>query len=274
MAGATGTGPGAGHTADRNDDVTAPAPGATYVYGVVAAGTTPETLPDSGLGEVRTITVDGLAALVTDVNPAELHGRRRELAAHTRVLDAALAYGPVLPMHFGTLLSDEDAVVTELLVGRADLLAQRLGEVSGHVQMSVRVVLDEQAVLAHVVRSDPRLAQLAARQQSGTASRAQQLRLGEAVAKAYQRFATELSRQLLPSLGAHAQEHVLETARSRDDALVAAFLVADADVDRFLADAEGVGEALDGLARVRVTGPMPVYAFVPAEAGTPAAAWA
>ena len=259
-------------TAER--EVRSPGNGGVYVYGVVPAGVVPESLPDRGLGDVRTLQADDLAALVSDVDTTELHGRRRELAAHTQVLDVALQHGPVLPMRFGTVLADDDAVERELLVGRGEALDEWLARIEGRVQMSVRVVLDEQAVLARVVASDPRLARLAAEQRGRSAPQAARLRLGEAVARAYQRFSAELGEQLLPALSARAEDVVREAPRSTDEALVASFLVADADVDAFLTDADGVGEALDGLARVRVTGPMPVYAFVPAEVGVRGEAWA
>ena len=245
-----------------------------YVYGVVAAGAVPETLPDRGLGVVRTVQCDDLVALVSDVDTAELRGRRRELAAHTQVLDAALQLGPVLPMRFGTVLRDDDEVRSDLLAGRGDLLADRLDQLDGRVQMSVRVVLDEQAVISQVVNADQRLRRLAEEQRSGRVTQSTQLRLGEAVAKAYERFSADLGDQLLPALAVHAEQQVREPARATDEALVASFLVADGDVDAFLGDADVVGEALQGLARVRVTGPMPAYAFVPTEYELGAGAWA
>ena len=57
----------------------------------------------------------GLAAIVSAVAAADVQPRRADVLAHAAVLDAVVGTRDVLPLRFGTVLADEDAVVVELL---------------------------------------------------------------------------------------------------------------------------------------------------------------
>src|SRR5439155_84868 len=66
------------------------------------------------------------AALVSDVETLDLRATRRDLLAHSRVLELALESSPVLPLRFGIVFRDRESVVSELLVPRrAELASER-----------------------------------------------------------------------------------------------------------------------------------------------------
>src|SRR3954468_4606944 len=101
----------------------------TYLYGIVRwpmpAGL--KSLAGTGVGEppaeVRGVRSGTVAALVSDVSAAEMSGQgvrgmRRDMKAHSAVLNALAARTTVLPARFGVVLPDERALVAEFLEPR------------------------------------------------------------------------------------------------------------------------------------------------------------
>ncbi|MEA2294500.1 MAG: hypothetical protein QOE86_2139 [Solirubrobacteraceae bacterium] len=121
-----------------------------WCYGVVIGDEAPQTGGVDGAA-VRALPHRGLTALVSDVpdarfSPGALEqgledlGRLESLArAHERVLDGALATGPVVPFRLCTIYSGEDAVRAALDERREELTgALRL--VAGMAEWSVKVL--------------------------------------------------------------------------------------------------------------------------------------
>src|SRR5204863_128450 len=81
------------------------------------------------------------------------------------VLASALSQrDPVLPMRFGILLPDQAAVAAELLEPSRPELETLLERFAGTVELELKALYpDQQAVLAEVVRADPRSAGLRGR---------------------------------------------------------------------------------------------------------------
>ena len=103
-----------------------------YVYGVVRAGHGSRRKQRGINGQpVKLVTLEGLAALTSDVPDEFLEAGRDELLTHSRVLEKALDGGVVLPMRFGVVMPSEESVRDELLAAhRAELEAQ-LDEMDG-----------------------------------------------------------------------------------------------------------------------------------------------
>lgn len=110
----------------------------TYLYAIVRAA---EGL---SLGElrgldgtaVRAVSASGLAALVSDAPPA---AHSLETAwEHERVVEAAVAAGPAVPVRLGTVLPDDDDVVA-LLTSRAGEFQAELERLEGLVELSLHM---------------------------------------------------------------------------------------------------------------------------------------
>src|SRR3989440_11571081 len=87
---------------------------AKYVYGVVRAGAA--SPPKGGWinnEPVALVTLEGLAALTSDVPDEVLEAGRDELLTHARVLEQALEGGAVLPMRFGVVMPNEKSVLDQ-----------------------------------------------------------------------------------------------------------------------------------------------------------------
>ncbi|MCF4141167.1 GvpL/GvpF family gas vesicle protein [Streptomyces sp. Tue 6430] len=247
----------------------------TYVYGITAASH--PALPDglSGVGEpplpVRVLRAGDLAAVVSDA-PENLRPKRRDLLAHQTVLGEAGAEGCVLPMRFGSVAPDDDAVAG-VLTERAEHYLERLRALENKVEYNIKASHVEDAVLHLVMADSPELRAMAeANRQAGGGSYEQKIQLGEMVAAAVKareaEDAAEVQRVLEP-LTASVEPGPESTGWLAN----VSFLVDRDEAARFLEAADGLREARPHL-EVRVNGPLPPYSFVepgPAKPAVPTA---
>ncbi|MFD4021017.1 GvpL/GvpF family gas vesicle protein [Streptomyces sp. SH5] len=237
-----------------------------YVYAVVGEGT---ALPAGagGVGDppavLRVIGTGRIAAVVSDA-PARLRARRRDLLAHQDLLMDLADSGPVLPMRFGMVAPDEDALLTQLALAETSHLAT-LKNLDGHVEVNVKA-LPAQDSLADVVAEDAAVRRLrdAARRRPGYEA---SVRLGEAVASALARRAAEAGKAVLRELAPLARA-VAAGPEVQGCALNTSFLVPRGHSERFRTTAERLAGARRSHVDIRIAGPLPCYSFV-GDSGAP-----
>ncbi|GAA3819844.1 GvpL/GvpF family gas vesicle protein [Streptomyces phyllanthi] len=246
----------------------------TYVYGIAASSH--PALPEDmgGVGDparqVRVLKEGGLAAIVSDA-PEGLRPKRNDLLAHQNVLSEAGAGGAVLPMRFGSVAPDDEAV-TGVLAERADHYLERLKALDGRVEYNIKATHNEEAVLHRVMAESPEIrAFTEANRQAGGGTYEDRLRLGEMVAAAVQNLEAEdaavVRRELEP-----AAEAATVGPESTGWIANVSFLVDRGTAEAFLAAVEEVRTGHPEL-ELRVNGPLPPYSFVepgpsePAETG-------
>jgi hypothetical protein len=241
--------------------------GAVYVYGVVAAADAASVAHTGVEGSpVRTVTEGDLAALVSDVAGGAL-AAAREVRAHWRVLEAASAQATVLPVRFGTVMANDDAVRTQLLTDNAEHLAGLLKELDGRVQVSVKGAYDQDELLRGVVAASPTIAALRKRIQGlpADAGYYERIHLGELVATEVERCRDEdvaRARARLEPVAVAARSEALGTPEA---AFNLAFLVDRERLDDFSAAVtELIGELGERIT-VRYVGPLAPYSFADAE---------
>ncbi|MFJ2256808.1 GvpL/GvpF family gas vesicle protein [Streptomyces sp. NPDC087844] len=245
----------------------------TYVYGITSSSL--PSLPDGteGVGEpampVRVIKEGDLAAVVSDA-PEGLRPKRRDLLAHQNVLAEAGAGGPVLPMRFGSVSTD-DAAVTSVLAERAEHFKERLDALAGKVEYNVKATHDEEAVLHRVMSENPEVRALTeANRGAGGGNYDDKLRLGEMVVAAVKNRevedAAEIQRALEP-----AAASVSVGPESTGWLANLSFLVDRDAAEPFIAAVEEVRKAHPHL-DLRVHGPLPPYSFVEPGPSEPAQA--
>jgi hypothetical protein len=236
----------------------------TVVYGIVPAETPVEGTPPGIAGApVSRVTAGGLAALVSPVEGDELRATRRDLLSHSAVLEHAVAAGPVLPLRFGTVLRDENAVVEELLEPRRDELAALLARFERLVELRVKAFYVEEEVLKEIVRSDPAIARLREATQGvpEAVAHPQRVRLGEAVARALDAQRQRDADSILARLRPLAEDVVVEEADAAR-ALIASFLVDRERVAAFDEAMNELAQAHEGLITFKYLGPLPPHSFV------------
>jgi hypothetical protein len=239
----------------------------TYVYGFAKAD---HPLPLSGLigvgkagPPVRLVRQNGLVAVVSDA-PVELRAKRRDLEAHHGVVDSLYGHGPVLPLRFGTMAPDDDAVRRELAAS-ASRYAELLRRLDGHVEVNVKARHDEREVLADMLAGNPALAERnEALRATGGGGYQEQVAFGEQVAAVMEQRRRHDAERVVAGLRPHAAD--VRLAPPVDGCFVnASFLVVRAKVAEFETTASRLRDEQPTYAEVRVSGPLPPYSFVDAD---------
>lgn len=243
-----------------------------YVYGIV-----PESaeLPDdmTGVGDpagtVRVIRHGRVAALVSDLETDRPLGTPQDLAAHQRLLDATSARMPVLPLRFGAVMTNDQAVAEELLAPQEDEFADALDELSTYAEYVVKGRYVQDIVLREVLAENPQAARLrdeivAAGDPDATYNL--RIQLGELINNAVTEKRVADTRAFGAAVAPHVARSVVRDPTSEEDAVHMALLV-DREQQPHLEDAVGqMVDAWNGRVTVRLLGPMAPYDFVASRA--------
>lgn len=242
------------------------APTGLYVYGIVDAA--PDRVPDglAGLDDapVELVSHDGLAAAVATIAVERPPGRRAELMAHSHVLDGLAEDGPVVPVQFGSVMPDPEAVVAEVLGPQYDRWSALLEALRGRRQFNLRGTYHEAAVLQEVVADNPEIAALRARTRDlpEDAAYPQRVRLGELVAKAMDAKRAHDTELVLETVLPHCVSYAPRERGGVDHLLDVALLVDDTRRAEFEDTLEALAEGMHDRARLQLVGPVPPYDFV------------
>jgi len=215
-----------------------------------------------------------LAMIVSPHDLGTVRRARRNLRAHLRALEAAMADGPVLPMRFGVVAEDEAAVAATLAPREAEL-AGLLERHDGLAEFGLRVSWPRDAALAALSAARPDLAER--RRALGTrAPQGALISLGQAVSDGLESRRKAAERALLARLRPLAEDHVLHPPSEDVEALRADFLLAKGAQDGFARAAEEAASVLDFAGdappRIRLVGPAPAYNFLSLHLDRPAEA--
>ena len=245
---------------------------AVYVYGVLAAADA-ASLTTTGVEDspVRAVQSGDIAALVSDVAGGAL-AAAREVRAHWRVLEAASEQTTVLPVRFGTVMEDDDAVREQLLADGAERLNALLQQLTGRVQLTVRGTYAEDALLRSVVAGSREIATLRerVRRLPEAAGYYERIRLGELIAAEVERQRAVDAAHAYERLGSFAAAARAE-APGAHGAFHIAFLVERAGVDALSAAVGELVEELGDRVAIRYVGPLAPYSFAEAELAAGAA---
>jgi hypothetical protein len=243
---------------------------ATYVYGVIRAGVTPSADSETiGGGALGVVDHDGVAALISHVPDEELEAGREELLTHSRVLEDALGGGAVLPMQFGVVMPSDEVVRSELLERHREELLHQLDQMEGKVELNVKGIYDEPAILREVVAENPEIAELRERI-SGLPEEAtyyERIRIGELVTQALDAKREADAAAVVAALAAHAMASESGPPIHERMAVNASFLVGKDRVDAFDAELERLAKANADRIRFKETGPLPPHSFVELSVG-------
>jgi len=235
-----------------------------YVYAIVEPSNRPGEHPGIAGARLRLVKDGDVAALVSPLHDMEPQLGRDELLVHASVLEAALTRGTVLPMRFGTVMEDGDAVRARLLRANARSLKQELDRLKGKVELRIRAVYDQESLLREIVRGDGEIARLR-KELKGAPSDAtyyDQIRLGELVAEAIERRREMDAHELVDALSPVASAVDVAQAPHERVALNASFLVERKRVPEFDAKLEHIAKEQAARLRVKYTGPLPPHSFV------------
>lgn len=235
-----------------------------YAYGIVHATTRPPARSGVLGAAVDVVPSGGVAALVSRLDTTRVRAKRRDLLAHSDVLQDAHAAGVVLPLRFGTLFDSEDELRARLLEPRRDELQALLSRFHGLGELRLRARYhDQETVLADVVRDDAEIARL----RRGGGSQAELVRLGELVAKRYAARRAADADAIVGALRGHAVDTRVDEPDDELAIVKASFLVRERDRRSFDEQLDSVALRLRHLVHFTCTGPLPAHSFVALDGG-------
>lgn len=240
---------------------------ATYVYGIAKAET---EIDDDVLGVgdppsmVSLVRHGDIAALVSQISPDKPIGSPEDLTAHARVLDGVASEAPVLPLRFGAVLADTDAVVSELLAQNHDGFLTALRQLDGMAEFVVKGRYREAVVLREVLdeNEDARRLRAELAGTDETATRDQRIALGEMINNGVAAKRAGDTQRVVEALEKEGfTTGVREPSHELDAAHVACLAELDrqGDLERLVSKlADDWGDRVD----VRILGPLAPYDFV------------
>jgi len=238
-----------------------------YMYCIIRSGEPPQ-FTTLGIGErgdiVHTVNYMSLAAVVSDSPVMVYEGSRRDMMAHTRVLEEVMRNCAILPVRFGTVAPSEEAIREKVLKRRLGGLIGLFAEVKDHVELGVKAFWYEDVIFQEIVAENEVVRAL----RDNLMGRAleetyyDRIRLGEMVESIMWQKRTEDSERILSRLRALSQRTVVNKVITDRMVLNAAFLVhreqqASFDMAVQTLDAE-MGKRLI----FKYVGPVPPYNFV------------
>jgi hypothetical protein len=132
----------------------------TYVYGLIRAEDH-HPITARAVGDpnqpVTVVSSGRIAALVSAIDQTEIMPTRRHMLAHTKVLEAAMADRPVLPMRFGIIVPSP-ATLLQVISPRSQELRGLLGQIDGRIEVALKASWNEQVMWREVAAEHPHLA--------------------------------------------------------------------------------------------------------------------
>ncbi|MFF4210928.1 GvpL/GvpF family gas vesicle protein [Streptomyces sp. NPDC001796] len=236
-------------------------PMALYVYAITKDSHPLDLDGVKGVGEapaeLRAVHSGSLCAVVSDA-PEDLSVARRDLEAHNEVQGRLWAGGSILPLGFGYVAENEDAV-RAVLESRAEEFAQRLDELTGRAEYNVKGVQSEDDLLRTILEESEQVAALNARTREG-GSYEDRLALGQLVAQEVQNRQEAQAEEVLAALRPLALSEKVSPP-SKQYFVNASFLVDGERAEEFTQAGRELAERLGEGIELRVRGPLPPYSF-------------
>lgn len=232
-----------------------------YVYAITKDSHPLDLNGVKGVGEapaeLRAVRSGALRAVVSDA-PQDLSVARRDLEAHNEVQGRLWAGGSILPLGFGYVAEDEDAV-RAVLESRAEEFSQRLDELAGRAEFNVKGVQDEDGLLRTILEESEQARALNERAREG-GSYEDRLALGQLIAQEVQSRQEAQAEEVLAALRPLALSEKVSPP-SRQYFVNASFLVDGERAQEFTRAGQALAERLAEGVGLRVRGPLPPYSF-------------
>lgn len=224
-----------------------------YVYAITDRPQT-ATVPEAGIEGscLFPVAYRDIATVVSLLNRVEVPPTAENVWRHEEIVEQLMAMGAVLPVRFGTVLTDE-AAVRAMLAARYSHFVANLDRVRGRVELGLRVLGENED---HPTQQDA----AARTKSSGRAylfARAEEERRARARYERGEALAAELD-GVLAGLAVETSHQVQASSRLL---LTAAYLVERVGVGPFLRKVQALGSTYPGM-HVVCTGPWPPYSFV------------
>lgn len=239
-----------------------------YIYGIVPGDV--ETNGDvQGVGDppgtVEVLRHGDIAALISEIDTSQPLGRPEDLTAHQQLLDAASAEAPILPLRFGAIVTNRDAVAGELLAPHHDEFAEALRELEGCAQYVIHGRYVDEAVLREVLSESTEASRLREEIRSAgdeDATRNQRIRLGELINNAVSGKRETDTQAVADAIAPYSVATNIRQPTHELDAVNIAVLMKASDQGDLEQAVGKIAQDWTDRVNVRLLGPMAPYDFV------------
>ena len=249
----------------------------TYIYCVTRAqaldtpGSDAQVLDVPGLGgePVRAVKYSDLAAVVSDSPFDDYDVTRENLTTHEQVVERVMQQADVLPVSFGTVATDDQAVQQVLLEAAAKDLHQALDVVHGRFELWVKVIWEKDRLFAELSAEDESIRALHDQIAAATPEETydERTQLGELISTGIERKRDQEAAAVLSALHPLAADVRVNENYADLMVLNASFLVDKQQIPAFEDRVRTLGQEQAGRLIVQYTGPLPPYNFVSIVAG-------
>ena len=238
-----------------------------YLYAIIACSE-PREFKTRGIGErgdaVHTINHRRLAAVVSDSPNIEYESSRRNMMAHTVVLEEVMTEFDLLPVRFGTVATGTEAIESRLLAPRYEEFTGLLEGMRGRIELGLKAFWHEGAAFEEVVKENEKIRKLRAALQGRSLEETyyERIRLGEEVEKALNHIRARDEEVILSRLNPFA--HKTRTNKVVSDRMVlnAAFLIDRENGPAVDEAVKRLDEEFSDRLMFKYVGPVPPYNFV------------
>jgi hypothetical protein len=242
-----------------------------YLYGLLEDDTRVETLAlGDGIGGagVRLLPAGPLIGLVSDVQPGPVAQTRRNMIAHTAVLEKAIAKIDILPVRFGTVAPSAKVLATCIL-SNASGFRGALRDINGRVELGLKASWRDAVVFSEIVAADAELCRLRDRLRTRPSSETyyERVELGRRVEAALAQRRTVETAAIVAALAPLAEREAELRTLDEDMVLNRAFLVRRENEAAFDERIQEVAERCGDRMNFRYVGPVPPYNFVRLQVG-------
>ncbi|MEI7773098.1 MAG: GvpL/GvpF family gas vesicle protein [Chloroflexales bacterium] len=238
-----------------------------YLYGVIRCADA-HAIAARGIHEqgarVYTIPYRNLSVVVSDSPFEEYESTRRNMMAHTRVLEAVMQQYTVLPISFGIVAPDAETIISQLLARRYDDLEAQLEQLRGLVELGLKAFWADEQIFDEIADQQPMIRALrdsiAARPPESTYN--ERISLGELIEAAVVQRRQLDSELILATLRPLARDTVTHPVLTDRMVVNAAFLLDRADEERFDSAVRSLDSRMGPQMTFKSVGPVPPYNFI------------
>jgi len=238
-----------------------------YVYCIT---NTERTLQFSNLGigergdPIHTIDFMGMSAIVSDTPIMDYDESRRNMMAHTLVLEEVMRQCPILPVRFGTVAPSAEAVLEQALKRRYGELISTFEEVNDRVELGVKAFWFEGVIFQEIVEQNPAIRSLRDSLKTRQAEETyyERIKLGELIEAAMERKRDDDSEKILEKLRPLVYKSRANKVIMDKMVLNAAFLVDKVHEPDFDLAIEKLDAEMQNRVMFKYVGPVPPYNFV------------
>ncbi|NTV63928.1 MAG: GvpL/GvpF family gas vesicle protein [Oscillochloris sp.] len=238
-----------------------------YLYAIIRCADR-RVIPACGIHErgarVYTIPYRNLAAVVSDSPYEEYDSSRRNMLAHTRVLEAVMQQYTILPICFGVVAPDADTISERLLVRSYNDLEAQLDELDGRIELGLKAFWTDEQFFRSLADQDPGIRTLRQSIVGRPPERTyyDRIRLGELVEQAVAQRRYEESERILASLRPLARSVIVHPVLTDRMLVNASFLINRSEEAHFDQAVRDLDANVGPQVLFKYVGPVPPYNFV------------